>query len=276
MGSTRARLGGGLRTFAVLALALIWLVPVYLIVVNAITDEAQYDGTPRWFPGSFGFFGNLSSAWNAANFGQTAVNSLIYSTFCAAAAVFIATLAAYALVALDLRRPALWFWIIYAGTLLPLQVFARPLFLAEAEMNLYDSKRGLSIVYVALCIPFAMFVVRNVLTTVPKEIPEAARLDGANWFQMFLHVHLPLARSAMAAAFVFQFVYIWNELFFGITLSISPDVQPVMASLATLQGPYSTTSQPAVLAVAIVVALPTIVLFLGFQRFFVSSLKTNL
>lgn len=274
--SARARLGGGARTVAVVGLSLIWLVPVYLIVVNAITDQSQYSGTPRWFPGKFGFFGNLKSAWDAANFGQTAVNSLIYATFCAAAAVLVATLAAYALVALDLRRPSVWFWVIYSGTLLPLQVFARPLFLAEADVNLYDTKWGLEIVYVALCIPFAMFVVRNVLVTVPREIPEAARLDGAGWFRMFLHVHLPLARSAMAAAFVFQFVYIWNELFFGITLSISPNVQPVMTSLATLEGPYSTTSQPAVLAVAIVVALPTILLFLGFQRFFVSSLKTNL
>lgn len=276
MSSIRGRLGSVAQTSAVLALALIWLVPVYLIIVNAITDQSQYQGSPRWAPGHFGFFGNLKSAWNTANFGQTTVNSLIYATFCAGAAVLIATLAAYALVALDLRRPTVWFWIIYSGTLLPLQVFARPLFLAEAKVNLYDTKWGLSIVYVALCIPFAMFVVRNVLVTVPQEIPEAARLDGANWFQMFRYVHLPLARSAMAAAFVFQFVYIWNELFFGITLSISPGVQPVMASLAGLEGPYSTVSQPAVLAVAIVVALPTIVLFLGFQRFFVSSLKTNL
>lgn len=276
MSRVTARLGGTVRNVAVVALALIWLVPVYLIIVNAVTDQSQYQGSPRWFPGHFGFFGNLKSAWDTANFGQTTVNSLIYATFCAAAAVLIATLAAYALVALELRRPALWFWIIYSGTLLPLQVFARPLFLAEADVNLYDTKWGLSIVYVALCIPFAMFVVRNVLATVPPEIPEAARLDGANWFRMFLHVHLPLARSAMAAAFVFQFVYIWNELFFGITLSISPSVQPVMASLAGLEGPYSTVSQPAVLAVAIVVALPTILLFLGFQRFFVSSLKTNL
>lgn len=276
MSRPRLTAGGVVRNVVVLGLSLIWLVPVYLIIVNAISDQSTYTGTPRWFPAKFGFFTNLKSAWSAANFGQTAVNSLIYASFCAAAAVLIATLAAYALVALDLKRPSLWFWIIYSGTLLPLQVFARPLFLAEADVNLYDTKWGLSIVYIALCIPFAMFVVRNVLTTVPREIPEAARLDGANWFQMFLRVHLPLARSAMAAAFVFQFVYIWNELFFGITLSISPNVQPVMTSLATLEGPYSTTSQPAVLAVAIVVALPTIALFLGFQRFFVSSLKTNL
>jgi multiple sugar transport system permease protein len=260
----------------VLGLALVWLVPVYLIVVNAVTDQSQYQGSPRWFPGHLGFFTNLKSAWTTANFGETTVNSLIYATLCAGAAVLVATLAAYALVALNLRRPTLWFWIIYSGTLLPLQVFARPLFITEAKFNLYDTKLGLSIVYVALCIPFAMFVVRNVLVTVPPEIPEAARLDGANWWQMFLHVHLPLARSAMAAAFVFQFVYVWNELFFGITLSISSNVQPVMASLAGLEGPYSTVSQPAVLAVAIVVAIPTVALFLGFQRFFVSSLKTNL
>jgi multiple sugar transport system permease protein len=80
----------------------------------------------------------------------------------------------------------------------------------------------------------------------------------------------------MAAGFVFQFIYIWNELFFGITLSVSPDVQPVMAALAGLQGTYSTVGEPAILAAALVVSIPTVAMFFGFQRFFVSGLSTNL
>lgn len=276
MSDIRRHIGGPLRNVIVIILAVAWLVPVYLLVVNAVTDSGGYHGAPRWFPGDFGFFDNLAAGWRTADFAQAARNSLLYATVCSAVAVLISTLAAYALVALNLRRPMLWFWVIYSGTLLPLQVFARPLFIAASDTNLYDTQLGLSIVYVALCIPFGMFVVRNVLSTVPREIAEAARLDGAGWLSMLLHIHLPLARSAMAAAFVFQFVYIWNELFFGITLSISPQVQPVMASLAGLQGTYSSVSLSATLAVSLVVSLPTVALFFGFQRFFVSSLKTNL
>lgn len=276
MSALRQRTANSARFVVVLGSALLWLVPVYLLLVNAITDKSDYEGKLRWLPGKFGFFENLKEGWAAANFTNTALNSLMYATVCGATAVLVATLAAYALVALRLRRPAVWFWIIYSGTLLPLQVFARPLFMAASETDLYDSQVGLEIVYIALCVPFAMFVVRNVMSNMPPEIQEAAMLDGAGWLRMFVHIHLPLSRSAMAAAFVFQFVFIWNELFFGITLSISPVVQPVMASLAGLSGTYSTISQSAQLAVALVVSLPTVALFFGFQRFFVSSLRTTL
>jgi ABC-type glycerol-3-phosphate transport system permease component len=268
--------GRAARVVFLVGVTVVWLLPVYLVVVNAITDSREYQGEPRWLPGSFGFPHNVAEGWEGGPFLQTAINSLVYALVCAAAAVLVATLAAYALVVLHVKRPALWFWIIYSGTLLPLQVFARPLFLAAAETNLYDTQVGLAVVYVALCVPFALFVTRNMLSTVPLEIAEAAKLDGADWLTMFLRIHLPLLRPAMAAAFVFQFVYIWNELFFGITLSISPTVQPVMASLAGLQGDFSGVGLPSLLAVAVVVSLPTIALFFGFQRFFVSSLKSNL
>jgi ABC-type glycerol-3-phosphate transport system permease component len=264
------------RSTVVILLSLLWLLPTYLLLVNASTANDSYNGHARWWPNSFDLFSNIAAGWRAADFADTARNSLLYALTCAAAAVAIATLAAFALVLMPVKRRALWFWVIYSGTLLPLQVFARPLFIAAADTNLYDTQLGLSIVYIAICIPFALFVVRNYLTTVPAELAESARLDGAGWTRLFVSIHLPLARPAMAAAFVFQFVFIWNELFFGITLSFSPAVQPVMAALAGLQGNFSAVGQPAMLAAALVVSLPTIVLFLCFQRFFVTSLRTNL
>jgi ABC-type glycerol-3-phosphate transport system permease component len=263
------------RNVIVIALAAIWLLPTYLLVVNATVANDEYSGKAEWIPTSFGLFDNIKTGWEAAEFGLTARNSLVYAVVCAAVAVFIATLAGFALVMMPVKRKALWFWVIYAGTLLPLQVFARPLFIAASDTNLYDTQLGLSIVYVAICIPFAMFVVRNYLTTIPPEIAESARLDGAGWLRLFWSMHVPLARPAMAAAFIFQFVFIWNELFFGITLSLSPEVQPVMAALAGLQGNYSNVGAPAVLASALLVSIPTVALFFGFQRLFVTSLKAN-
>jgi multiple sugar transport system permease protein len=126
---------------------------------------------------------------------------------------------------------------------------------------------------VALAVPFAFFVNRNFMITVPKEIAESAQLDGASWFRMFVSIHLPLARSALLAAFIFQFTWIWNDLLFGITLSLSPNVRPVMATLADLNGSYSTVGPPVVLAGALVASVPTVALFFVFQRFFVNSLK---
>lgn len=262
-----------LRNTMLVLLALVWLVPTYLLVVNAFTPSHEYDGSPDWWPSGFGFVENLSEAWSSAELGLGITNSLIYSTASAGLAVFAAALASFAVVVMPTRRRGLWFWLIYTGTLLPLQIFLAPLFKGFVGVNLYDTQLGMVLIYSALCVPFAFFVVRNYLITIPPEITEAAQLDGAGWFRLFWQIHLPLAKSSLLAAFVFQFTWVWNDLLFGITLSTSPNIRPVMAAIAELNGGYSSLGPPVVLSAALLVSLPTVVLFLAFQRFFASSLK---
>lgn len=269
-------IGRTIRNTAIIVLALLWLVPTYLLIVNGVSSVHGYTGVAHWYPNSFGFFDNVGKAWSTGEFGPAMLNSLVYAVVSGVLAVLVASLAAFAVVAMPTRRPAVWFWVIYAGTLFPLQMFLRPLFSSYAKLNLYDTKLGLLIVYTAMCIPFAFFVVRNYLASVPREMVEAARMDGAPWWRVFASVHFPLGRPAMAAAFIFQFVWVWNDLLFGITLSFSPRVRPLMAALAGLQGSYSTVGPPVVLAGALIVSLPTVILFFAFQRLFVSSLRTNI
>lgn len=265
-----------MRNFAVILLSVLWILPTYLVIVNAMTPAHSYTGSPVWWPSGFALFDNMMQGWNFGQFQGPFLNSLLYALVGAGAAVLLASFAAFGLVIMPVRRPKLWFWLIYAGTLLPLQVFALPLYQASAQLGLYDTKTILIIVYVALCIPFAFFVTRNFMITIPAEIGQAAKLDGAGWWRMFISVFFPLLRPAVVAAFVFQFIAIWNELFFGISLTISPDNQPVMAALASLQTQTSALSQPAILATAILVSLPAILVFLVFQRFFVTGLTSNL
>lgn len=272
----RIRVGTLARDTTTIALSLLWLVPTYLIVVNAMTPVQDYTGSPVWWPSGFAFFENVSEGWEAGQFSVSFTNSLIYAVVGAGAATLIASLGAFALVVHDVRHPRFWFWVIYSGTLLPLQVFAGPLYQASATFDLYDTKTILIIVYVALCIPFTFFVSRNFLITIPGELSQAAKLDGAGWWRMYLSIYLPLMKPALVAGFVFQFIYIWNELFFGISLTITSENQPVMAALASLQTQSSALSQPAILATAVAVSAPAIVVFLVFQRYFVTGLTSNL
>ncbi|MGA8115177.1 MAG: carbohydrate ABC transporter permease [Actinocatenispora sp.] len=261
------------RNVLVVLVSLLWLVPTWLVVVNAFTPADKYTGSPRWWFASFDIGSNITTAFATADVGRGLLNTLIYAVVGAAAAVLIAILASFAVTIMPVRRPAIWFWVIFIGTVLPLQTFLSPLFTGYARTGLYDTQYGMLLIYVALAIPFAFFVSRNFLITVPREIAESAELDGASWPRMFFSIHLPLARSALLAAFIFQFTWIWNDLLFGITLSLSPNVRPVMATLADLNGSYSTVGPPVVLAGALVASVPTVVLFFVFQRFFVNSLK---
>lgn len=261
------------RNIVVTAFALLWLTPVYLLIVNAITPTASYGGEPQWYPHGFALFDNIATAWAQSGLGGGMINSLIYATASAALAVVAAALAAFAVVMMPLRWPTLWFWFIYLGTLLPLQIFLAPLFRGYVGTQLYDTTLGMILVYSAICVPFAFFVVRNTLTTLPPEVSEAAKLDGAGWGRLFFQIHLPLARSSLFAAFIFQFTWVWNDLLFGITLTTSPDRRPVMAAMAEINSGFVGLGPPVVLTAALLVSLPTVVLFLACQRFFVSSLR---
>ncbi|BCJ36302.1 permease [Actinocatenispora thailandica] len=261
------------RNVLVVLVSVLWLVPTWLVVVNAFTPAEQYTGSPRWWFASGDILGNIQTAFSTAGVGRGMVNTLIYAALGAAIAVLISALAGFAVTVMPVKRPAIWFWGIYIGTVLPLQTFLSPLFTGYAKTGLYDTQYGMLLIYVAMTIPFAFFVNRNFLMTVPREIAEAAQLDGANWLRMFVRVHLPLARSALLATFVFQFTWIWNDLLFGITLSLSPNVRPVTATLADLSGSYGTAGPPVILAGALVASIPTVLLFFVFQRFFVNSLR---
>lgn len=262
-----------LRSVAIIVLAVVWFLPTYLIVVNAFTPSDAYTGEVRWLPSGTALFENMGAAWEAAELGPSMLNSFVYAVVAGCLAVLVAALAGFALTAIPGGRRAFWFWLIYAGALFPAQAFLRPLFTGYAESGLYDTRFGLLLIYVATCIPFSFFIMRNSMLTIPREVAEAAQIDGASWWRIFTRLFLPLSKSALAAAFIFQFVWVWNELLFGITLSYSEQIRPVMAALAGLQSNYGTVGPPVVLAGALLVSLPTVIVFLSFQRVFASSLS---
>lgn len=262
-----------MRRLGLAVLALVWLVPTYLVVVNASTSSASYAGEARWWPDGFALFDNVQRAWERAELGAGFVNSLGYGLLGACLAALVALLGSFAVVAMPVRRRAAWFWLIYCGTLFPFQIFLAPLFRMYADRGLYDTHVGLLAIYVAITVPFAFFLMRNHATTVPRELIEAGMLDGASWWQILWRIHAPLSTSALAAVVLFQFTWIWNDLLFGITLSQDRGVRPVMAALAELSSVGTGAGVPVLLAGALVVSLPTVLVFFAFQRVFVRGLR---
>jgi multiple sugar transport system permease protein len=262
-----------LRYGVVVVLIVVWILPLYLVLVNAATPSGEYAEKQIWaLPTSFGLLENMVTAWRTANLGPSVFSTLLYAVVGAAAAVLVAALAAFAIIALRVRHGFAWFMLIYSGTIFPFQMYLGPLFDGYSKSGLYDTRIGLLLLYTAIAIPFATFVLRNHFSGIPIELSEAARLDGAPSRTVFWRIYMPLSTNALAAVFVFQFTWIWNEFLFGLTLSRSPDVRPIMTALAALQGQYASTSIPVVLAGALAVSVPTLVLFIVLQRLFVQAL----
>jgi multiple sugar transport system permease protein len=255
-------------------LGLIWLAPAYLMVVNAARPAGAYDPAHAWTPsGSFDLIANMRRAWDGSGLGQSVGSTLLYSVVSPALAILLGALAGFSIVTLRLRHGFAWFMLIFGGTIFPAQMLLVPLFVAYSKFNLYDTRPGMILIYTGISVPFAAFVMRNFFTGVAFSIFEAARLDGASTARVFWRMYLPLSWSALVAIFVLEFTFTWNDLLFGMTLSQSPGIRPVMPAVSALQSDvYAGTPVPVALAVGLLVSLPAIALFLGTQRFFTRGL----
>jgi len=266
-------ISGIVRRAVLVVLGLFWLAPVYLLVVNAIRPASAYTGEDVWKPAAaFGLFRNFATAWNAAELGPSIGSTVLYAVVSPALGVLIGALAAYAIVVLRLRHGFGWFMLIYGGTIFPSQMLLIPLFLGYSDTRLYDNRFGMILVYTTVSVPLAAFVLRNFFSGVAYEMFEAARIDGSTAWTAFWRIYLPLAVPALAAVYILDFTFVWNDLMFGLTLSQDQTVRPIQTALSSLNSAYAGAAVPTVLAAGLIVSLPTVALFLATQRFFARGL----
>ncbi|MBE1564177.1 carbohydrate ABC transporter permease [Nonomuraea africana] len=263
-----------IRRAVLVVLGLIWLGPTYLLLVNAARPADGYDASRAWIPSpDLALFRNFAQAWESANLQESLASTALYSLVSPALGVLIGAMAGYTIVVLRLRYGFWWFMLLFGGTVFPSQMLLVPLFVGYSAAGLYDSRFGMILVYTAISVPLSAFVLRNFFTGVAFSIFEAARMDGASTFRIFWRVYLPLATSALAAVFILNFTFIWNDLLFGLTLTQTAEVRPVMTALAGLvTDVYAGTPVPVGLAAGLVVSLPTVVLFVATQRMFARGL----
>lgn len=254
-------------------LAALWFAPIWFSLSIADKSNSEYLKESLWAPPkAFALFHNIAAAWGASGLGQGFVNSLIYGVVGAGLAVLLASLACYGLVVLRPKRRLFWFIVIFSGTVLPPQLYLIPVYRMYQTIGLYNTRVGLIMFYMAWAVPFATLVMRGYFSTIPEELVGAARLDGASEFRIFRSIYLPMSVAALTVVFLFQFTAIWNDLLFGLVLTSSSSVRPVMPSLFSLFGVYSSSATPVVLAGALVAAGPTIVLFFALQKYFMRGI----
>ncbi|ADD41952.1 carbohydrate ABC transporter permease [Stackebrandtia nassauensis] len=261
-----------IRTTVLSVLGLFWLIPVYLLVVNASKSPEAFSSKDSWLPADFALFDNISEAMRLSGMAESAASTLLYSVVSPALAVLVGAAAGFAIVALRLRHGFAWFVVIFGGTVFPLQMILLPLMDSYTRIEVFDTQLGMIIVYTAISIPFSAFVMRNFFTGIANNVFEAAVLDGASTWRIFSRVYLPMAKSALVAVFILQATFIWNDFLLGLVLSQSDSVRPIMTSLSGMQSTYGGAQMSVVLAGGLLVSLPTVVLFLFTQKFFARGL----
>jgi ABC-type glycerol-3-phosphate transport system permease component len=271
------RIGQWMIYAAVGVFAFLWLVPVLLVLMNASKSLGDFTQGNIWsFPTTFDLFPNMMEALKMGDLGRGLLNSFGYGTLGAGLSIIIAALAAFGIVILRLSGGFYWFLVIYSGTVFPFQMYLVPLFKGYQKIGIYDTFYGMLLFYIAIAIPFCVFLLRNYMTTIPYEIVEAAQIDGFRSSAIFVRIIFPLLLPPISVLFLFQFTWIWNDLIFGMTLSRSENVRPVMSGLATMQGIFFRSGVTTLLAGIVLTSLPTVLLFFALQRNFIKGMSLTI
>jgi alpha-glucoside transport system permease protein len=253
-------------------IALFWLVPTFGLLFTSLIAPGDI-GSGGWWrvfsEPSLVTFDNYQAIFE----NEDITSSLVTTTWIAvggtAIPIFVASLAAYAFAWLDFPGRD-WLFVLVIGLLVvPIQMALIPIFSLYNDLRLFDTILGLILFHTAFGLPFAIFLLRNFFIGIPRDLLEAARIDGASEFRIFFRLILPLGLPAIASLAIFQFLWVWNDLI--VALTFARDTQPITVAIFSQMRQFSSNIELIAPAAFISLAIPLVVFF-AFQRYFVQGL----
>ncbi len=272
----RPRRRGTARALDIVRLlpAIVWvaiiLVPIVFLVFISLRTRGAYARSPLAFPESFEI-GNYADAWNQGTIPSAFVNTLVITLVSVAGVVVLASLAAYGIVRWRGRAGGGIYVYFVLGLIVPFQLGLPLLFKIFAGAGLTDTLPGVILVQIGAGLPFAVFLYSGFLRSVPLELEEAARIDGAGDVRTFVSIVFPLLRPVTATVVILTAINVWNDLIVSLFFLSSPGNQTLPLATVGFRSLVS-SNQPVIFACAVITVLPIIVLFVVLQRFFMSGL----
>jgi multiple sugar transport system permease protein len=250
---------------------LIWLIPMFGALYTSIRVQGDLTANGFWSLPRELTFSNFSKAWELGQVSIYLGNSFIITVPSLFGMLFLSSLGAFALARYKFRGNLLLYFMFVAGTMLPFQILMLPVFYLTTKLGLYNQFGALIFIHIAFQLGFCTFVLRNFMRTVPSEILEAARIDGASEFRLYWQIMMPLSLPALAALGTLEFTWVFNDYLWAIVLISTGSKKPVTAGLAALKGQYL-TDWPVLVAGALIATLPTVFVFTFLQRYFIQGL----
>lgn len=247
----------------------IWLMSTSFKGVN----EDIFSYPPTIIPQDF-TFANYINVWHKVNFVGYFMNSMIVAALTVILNLVLSSLAAYPLARMNFRGKKVVFFSILATIMVPFQAIMLPVYIITLKLHLIDSVNNV-MGYIGLVMPFAVsafgiFLMRQAFMKVPREVEEAAIVDGCNVFQMFAKVVLPMVKPTLAVLAVFTFIGSWGEFLWPSIMLTKDSMYTLPVGINNLQGMFSSNWR-FIAAGSIIATIPIIIFFLAMQRYFISG-----
>jgi len=273
----RKRLSSPWASLAAVVLGILWTLPTFGLLVSSFRPERAIKTTGWWT-----FFSNpavtldnyraVLSTEGSSALGSYFVNSFVIVIPSVVIPICLATLAAYVFAWIEFPGRDVLFVAVFALQIVPIQVTLLPLLSLFVQAGLSGTFWTIWLAHSTFALPLAIFLMHNFMREIPRELIEAARVDGAGHVKIFFSVLLPLLKPAIAAFGIFQFLWVWNDLLVALTFAGgTPEVAPITVALANLSGTRG-TAWHLLSAGAFVSILVPLVVFLSLQRYFVRGL----
>jgi alpha-glucoside transport system permease protein len=256
----------------VVVLGLLWLVPTFGLLLTSLIVPEEVASTGWWEVLSTPSLGTLDNYRDILD--NEAITSAIWTTLwislgATAIPIVIAALAGYAFAWLEFPARDWLFLVVVALLVVPIQMALIPIFALYNDLGLFDTVLGLILFHTAFGLPFAIFLLRNFFIGIPKDLIEAARIDGASELRIFARLILPLGLPAIASLAIFQFLWVWNDLL--VALTFGQETQPITVAIFSQLRQFGANIELIAPAAFLSLAIPLAVFF-AFQRYFVQGL----
>lgn len=248
------------------------LYPFAWMIITALKNSYELYMKP-WALPDVPQWKNLLKAWNAG-IKDFFLNSVLITAVSVFLILAISSFASYAFARMKFPGKTALFIIIVSGFLIPAQVTLIPLYGVLRAIKLLDTYFALIGPYTAYAIPFSVLLLTTYFRTIPKELEQAAYIDGCTDFQIYRKIILPLSRPGLSTIIIFQGVWIWNEFFFALVFVRSRELMTLPLGLMTFRGEYI-ANWPVIMAGITIATIPLILLYLVFQRNFIQGLTAG-
>lgn len=263
---------GALRRGRLLGRLPIWILGAVLLVIelyplvwlffNSLKGNNEYLTTPTWAPPQEWMWSNYTDAWVIGNLGTYLTNSILTVFPSLIIMIAIGVAASFALEVMVWKGRSLVLLLFLAGIMIPGQMLLLPLFTMFYQANLLGTLWPLIIVYVAHGLPLTVFMLATYFRAVPREVFEAATLDGAGMIRAFWSIGFPMVRNSVLTVAMVQFFFTWNDLLFALTFANAPELRTIQVGLLSFTGDYGSIDYGPLFAAICINVFGTLFLYL--------------
>jgi len=257
--------------FFMTLLVILYSLPLLGVLLTSLKTTEEIARQGLWNLPDVLNWSNFSNAWVQGNGRVFMVNSFLVTIPATIGSITLGVLAGYTFAKLPFPGSNLLFMVIIAGMFFPPQIVLIPLFRFFNAIGLYDTLWPMIIVHIAFGLPICTLLLRNFFSSIPNAIRESAIIDGANEFQVLTRIILPVSMPALAVLATLQFTWIWNDFLWPLIFTQSDRWKTIMVGLVALKGQYS-VAYGVQGAMALIASVPTLVIFIFFQRYFIRGL----